>query len=105
MASASSLGLADQPDLEGKQTEQQVPVGIGGHRVCLRVTVQGRDAQFFAPASRIGPLVTADQSYYRILDLAIHFPLRQYGPHNRSPLPAPRPWGPVCLSTQIAHLN
>ena len=61
------LGLVDQADLEGQQAEEEVAVGVGGHRVYLRATVRGRDVLRSAPASRNEPCLTADQSHYRIL--------------------------------------
>jgi hypothetical protein len=100
------LGLVDQADLEGQQAEEEVAVCVDGHRVCPRATVRGRDDQHFAPASRVGPVVTADQSYNRILDLAIQLPARPVRVAQPIAAAPPSPLGPgLPLDAISARVN
>jgi hypothetical protein len=57
------LGLVDQADLEGQQAEEEVPVGVGGHRVCLR-----NDGRGLSPRRRVpGAVRPPHRSDYRMI--------------------------------------
>src|SRR5262249_12640524 len=97
------VGLIDQPDLQRQQAAEEGAGGVGGHRC---VSGQRRGAGTYSISPRRRGSVQFSRRISRIIAYSIwpfSLPLGQFRSHNRSPLPPPRPWRPVCLSTPKGH--